>query len=403
MRTLQEKKKIRFIVWSIPILLILFILSNLLPHFDIGHNTISSIQPEVNALKDCNNLNATSYNNSINIIHRIDSVAKKKNSKIQKSSKDSTFIVDNLSAIRKELQNSNTKSITDLITKIETKSNAYAEKYNNETKKEWEISIFDWPLIVIYLIITLVYFNFNLKDIQSIFGKVKSVNIFGNEIAFSEEVKINTELSIKQYRNQIKETFSYQIQKEQLNDKLRYFVDEVRTYLAVKNDLRDKSNVNLRCTIHIQDILFNETLYQLLDYYPISTGGSGRIKSIRFGIIGLAWRTEESKILGWVDNNKDQLIKDWGLDISETTSDSKTKSFAAITIKSEEGTRLGVIYFDSKQENLFGDQTKPIAQDKADEFEAFVKNRCSEKSILKSLTNIQNSLSDKFLQIRIYE
>ena len=52
-------------------------------------------------------------------------------------------------------------------------------------------------------------------------------------------------------------------------------------------------NAGYRATVHIPDVLFSDTLYQLLDYWPKGKGG-GRRFSARFGILGLAWRLEES-------------------------------------------------------------------------------------------------------------
>lgn len=396
---MNEKKRISFIKWSI-FFLIALLISSFIFNIKSDLKDISSIQPELNALKECVTSQVEIDKKSMSLINSIEKNVKYINGK---TIIDSSIFNTDIRNLTQNLKGTNDKTINDLILKIETKLIKYEGKTTKTDQKDWWEIIFSWPFIVIYLIIALIYFNFNLGNIQGVFGRVKSLNILGNEIEFGEEVKINTELSIKNYRLKIKEIFSYQIQKEQLNDKLRYLVEDIKEYLASTKGI-SKSEIVLRCTIHIQDILFQETLYQLLDYYPnTSNGGSGRIKSIRFGIIGLSWRTEKSKIKGNINSSQNDLIKDWGLDITETTSDSNIKSYAAILLKSGVGTRLGIVYLDSKVENLFGDFNVDQYNVEAENFEKFVCEKCKEKSIVKSLTDIQENVADKFLQIRIYE
>jgi hypothetical protein len=49
----------------------------------------------------------------------------------------------------------------------------------------------------------------------------------------------------------------------------------------------------LRATIHINDVIFPDYLYQLVDYYP-GDGGAHRRFSQRYGIIGRSWRSKTS-------------------------------------------------------------------------------------------------------------
>jgi hypothetical protein len=61
----------------------------------------------------------------------------------------------------------------------------------------------------------------------------------------------------------------------------------------------------IRGTIHVPDIIFKEYLYQLTKYYVLTENGSrvegspGRRFSMRFGIIGRAWRLKESIAVGY--------------------------------------------------------------------------------------------------------
>ncbi|WP_347839002.1 hypothetical protein [uncultured Draconibacterium sp.] len=404
--TSLEKRKKAFIAWSIIILFILLISSYLNSTLFDTSDKISSILPEVNGIQEC--IDLIKEKDSLNI-NAVDSLLLNAKYQKEKVFTDSTIFIKQTQQIKQNSKKQTGNTISKLVERIETKVDRYEAEKEDSNKNEWWKIIFSWQFVVIYTIVALVYFNTSISDFYGLFGKVKSINILGNSIEFGEEAKVNTEFSIKQYRKRIKEMFSYQIQKEQLNDKIRYVVDELRTQLIqTKNDGKSDEekipNANIRCTIHIKDILFQETLYQLLDYYPITkSGGSGRIKSIRFGIIGLAWRMEESKIRGNIDNSQNQLIRDWGLDKSESTSDSNTKSFAAIVLKANDGTRLGVIYFDSTVGNLFGDLTHNDLKSEAEMFENMVIEKCKEKGIFQSLLNIQKNFADKFLQIDIYE
>jgi hypothetical protein len=49
----------------------------------------------------------------------------------------------------------------------------------------------------------------------------------------------------------------------------------------------------LRGTIHVNDVIFPDYLYQLVDYYPAG-GGAHRRFSQRYGIIGRSWRSKTS-------------------------------------------------------------------------------------------------------------
>jgi hypothetical protein len=70
-----------------------------------------------------------------------------------------------------------------------------------------------------------------------------------------------------------------------------------------------------RCTIHVSDILFADDLYQLLNHYPRSGGsGVGRRFSVRYGIIGRAWRLNQHQGEGDARaESKEDLVRYWGM------------------------------------------------------------------------------------------
>ncbi|MEO5722795.1 MAG: hypothetical protein ABIQ39_16300 [Ilumatobacteraceae bacterium] len=124
--------------------------------------------------------------------------------------------------------------------------------------------------------------------------------------------------------------------------------------------LHDKSG--WRSTIHIQDPLYANQLFQLLDYQP-SGKGAGRTFSTRAGIIGLSWRLRRTE--SWNQSSAvsaDELIQQWGMTDLEAESrkakDSK-KLFLAVPLRDVNGARIGIFYFDADGRERFGLSTLP--------------------------------------------
>jgi hypothetical protein len=68
-------------------------------------------------------------------------------------------------------------------------------------------------------------------------------------------------------------------------------------------------------TVHVNDVIFPDYLYQLVDYYPAG-GGAHRRFSQRYGIIGRSWRSKKSHGTGDAfagAGSVDALIENWGM------------------------------------------------------------------------------------------
>lgn len=126
---------------------------------------------------------------------------------------------------------------------------------------------------------------------------------------------------------------------------------------------------NLRVTLHIADAVFVDHLYQLSNYYHAEKSevfwqgdtGAGRRFSIRYGIIGLAARTEKSQAVGDAfQGNQDErqaLIEYWSMLPSQAAAAQKKPSCLAIVLRSPEtGAFVGILYADAEIENFFGDK-----------------------------------------------
>jgi len=109
-----------------------------------------------------------------------------------------------------------------------------------------------------------------------------------------------------------------------------------------------------RCTIHVADPLFQDHLYQLLDYYP-DGGGRGRSFSIRVGLIGIVWRSKASRTAQKLVD-EDELIREWGMTAAEAARSqaSGRESFLGVLLTEPHGLRVGVVYLDSPDPDTFG-------------------------------------------------
>jgi hypothetical protein len=126
-----------------------------------------------------------------------------------------------------------------------------------------------------------------------------------------------------------------------------------------------QKGTGFRSTIHIKDILQPETLYQLVEYTYVSEPSDarktrGRRNSIRFGIIGLAWRLK-IPLYRDVPDKPDELVQHWGMTWDEAAGLAARgrQSFAVIPLYSEGGPRYAsddptaLIFIDAKKQGLF--------------------------------------------------
>jgi hypothetical protein len=119
-----------------------------------------------------------------------------------------------------------------------------------------------------------------------------------------------------------------------------------------------------RCTLYVKDILFEDRLYQLIEYYPWDGKlSAGRTFSTRFGIVGRAWRTEKHMGEGNAQTDHDALMRDWGMtreEASRLTRQRRSYICAILKAPAEGGSEftdglpLGLFFADSPVENAFG-------------------------------------------------
>src|SRR5690606_33883998 len=105
-----------------------------------------------------------------------------------------------------------------------------------------------------------------IDKISDFLHPFKSVQLFGASIELGSKTKTKSEDSIKELRREVQKKFDIASRKHGIRKKLELIYKQELTVWAKKHG----SNLpkDMRITLHVPDLLFDETLYQLVDYYP---------------------------------------------------------------------------------------------------------------------------------------
>jgi hypothetical protein len=213
-----------------------------------------------------------------------------------------------------------------------------------------------WPLSVLVLVLALLAwlsFSTAAKPVLVVlFSRVRRVTAFGVEFDLSPtaaiQTRTNVEAGFAELRTKIKRQFDALIDEEGLNNKLLAVAEN-----AVRPHLTAAALRSYRCTIHIQDILFEDALYQLLDYYPLG-GGRGRTRSVRFGMIGRCARLNQADLQVDVTTNAEKLVESWAMTTAEAATVGRDRrSFAAVPLFGNDYQLLGIFYVDAVPRNAW--------------------------------------------------
>lgn len=263
-------------------------------------------------------------------------------------------------------------------------------------------SVVIWPLVVFILVLFLMFSKNGSRRISEIFRGFKSVKMFGAEFVLSEEGRQQAAQSAREtfhtYRSQAKAEYDRLADVNNIREKLEQVISSVKVQREGKI-IEIKKIENVRFTVHVPDAIFAETMYQLLDYYP-KGGGRGRIWSVRYGILGKAWRLGKSLTQESVPTTEEELTRDWGMTREEATAAAQgRKSFSCVILYNKENTAVGAFYMDAPNEKDFGDM-------KPSELDIYHKNiisACGEDSgLIAGLDNISRELLARGPRINIY-
>ena len=148
-----------------------------------------------------------------------------------------------------------------------------------------------------------------------------------------------------------------------------------------------------RATIHVEDVLKTDHLYQLLDYYPTAPSAAkkrGRRTSKRFGIIGKAWRLGQTLYDPIVSTDIAEVIEKWGMTRDEADAAGKgRKSFLAVVIKNDIEEPVAILFFDAFPKEIFG------KQDVRDALDERVVSACEKTGLRTALLELREKMVDE--------
>ena len=253
-----------------------------------------------------------------------------------------------------------------------TPSGVVREKETKETKESKEIKdhpsdlvgvlgAVAWPSAIVLLLIIVLIAVWLSRTIQQLFGiaisAVQKIEIAGVKLEIDTAVvdKVKKFLGgslgklMKEAKVQYDKMASQLLVEERLAEVVRVGLREIlaqRGFATWPDDLR--------ATIHVPDIVFKDYMYQLVDYYPNAyrERTAGRRLSQRFGIVGRAWRLQQSMGRGRAVSGPDasnQLIMYWGMqpDQADDRSHHRPATLCVMLIDAQDNnTRVGLLYID---------------------------------------------------------
>ncbi len=262
-----------------------------------------------------------------------------------------------------------------------------------------------WPVTVLLLVLAFLawvtYSTAAKPFLLIMFGRVRKVTAFGVEFDLSEkaalQTRTNVEAGFDELRQSLKRQFDSLISSQDLNTKLFAVADK-----AVKPVLSDDAKSSYRCTVHVPDVLFEDALYQLLDYQP-SGGGRGRTRSVRLGIIGRCARLGRPDIKSNVTTQNAQLVEQWAMTTAEASAIGRDRrSFAAIPLIDDYNQFLGIFYVDAVPQNAWRD---PALDDDPEHHPLYINitSQAREQGLIASLTIIMLEMRKTGPGIRVFK
>jgi hypothetical protein len=227
-------------------------------------------------------------------------------------------------------------------------------------------SLFPWPAIVLAVVAVLAS---NSEIRQKVFQYMRAIRLKTLKLGAAEfdladatdSVKkvfaSDVAITLRSYSATLNDVANDQVDNLNLTQLIQAYYDAIKPYFE------NFPPEQFRLTTHIQDPLYRDYLYQLIDYYPVG-GGRGRRLSIRYGIIGRCYRTRASfrigKLLPEGDQVKggtqrsviDAIASRWGVTIEEAIHIKDRPSYVALPLEQDNET-FGVLYMDSTVEDAF--------------------------------------------------
>jgi hypothetical protein len=211
------------------------------------------------------------------------------------------------------------------------------------------VSDLAWPTATVMILLILITQRGRLL-LRPILRRLRKINAPGGwGIELSEdaaaETKADVEGAIKAYEPVLDLEFDRLAYAEGIKSRLESAV------LQALSD-QERNAKGFRATVHIEDALVRNALYQLVGYWP-SGGGAGRRFSVRFGMLGRAWRLGRSLYADDVPDSEDALIGQWGMTRAQaTTAAAGRHSFVCVLLR-HEGQAVGILFMDAVPDHAF--------------------------------------------------
>ena len=215
-------------------------------------------------------------------------------------------------------------------------------------------SLFPWPAIVLFAFLFPPLRNALDRVVVSLADSIRTlrrlkavgVELILDPLAAREIRAKSTTVVLGDYERKA----DAEVRKLRVWHKFTQIIEEV---------VRPLAQHGFRSTIHIEDILEPESLYQLVDYIYVSEPQGppktrGRRNSIRFGIIGRAWRLGRSEYDSAVTTDIAELVRAWGMTHDEAARAGRGRqSFAVVLLRDTSGGNSGLIFIDASAPHLF--------------------------------------------------
>jgi hypothetical protein len=270
------------------------------------------------------------------------------------------------------------------------------------------IAALSWPVVVLIL----AHWMLRAPQIEvlltKLYQRTTQITIAGLEIKLSDGAAATLD-DLQTLISKVPTTNQDWVSNTHLEDQFRYVIYDLRKYFCEANTefstpLSSDQFGELRFTLHVPDVLLAHSLRQLVNYVGASRGGAGRLFSARHGIIGLAWRLEESQHQQRA-YSPDELVKIWGMTRAEAADTSSDKGLLlAFILKNAQGLPLAILYVDAES-NTFLDpaRVEPHTPGRAFELiESKVRHYSHERGLTASLESLE-AARKKVKQLDVYQ
>lgn len=251
-----------------------------------------------------------------------------------------------------------------------------------------------WPLAALFIVIRILKFPDVSAFLARVPGRIMQVGVAGLEIKLSEGASATVD-DVEKLLGQIPATHAEWLSHSHLSNQFQLVVSDIKKYLTTTEfdcgaPLEAVDFAHFRFTLHVPDVLLENTLRQLVDYVGNDRGKGGRSFSVRRGIVGKAWRLRTSQFLA-KSYTEEELVELWGMTWEEAIDTSGQKStYLAVFIKSTSGIPLAVLYADSNftASKLFGRSTGSDPQ-VFEKLERKVSESCDQRKLRDSLEQLE--------------